>query len=423
MASPTAPDTATPRPADPGPTGGPPQESDGIEAGEAPAFDPIDVLEDPVGAFHSFAAPVVANWQSYAVGLGILVLAVGIGLMLSWLISRGLRALVVRAGDRRIGRVVDRLRGPIRPVGPWIMLLVVLPSLQSLAPALVGFARHLVSLFLIASIAWTLLVAMREVERFMLNKHRVDVDDNLVARRMHTQLRFITRTLAVIIVVLGASAALMTFDGVRQVGTSLLASAGVAGLVIGLAARPAVENIISGLQISLAQPIRIDDVVVIDGEWGRVEEITATYVVVRIWDERRQIVPFSRIIGESFTNWTRSSSQILGWAMIYTDYTAPVDELRRVLRETCEKSPHWDKRVCGLQVTDATEHTMAIRALVSARDAGKAWDLRCEVREALIVFLQREHPESLPKTRVRIEGGTPSNLRDGFAPAGAEGVP
>jgi len=367
------------------------------------AFDAAELFEDPVGAIQALTAPLAENWQAYTLGLAVLILTVAAGLALSWLIGRGLRAIATRAADRRIGRVVERLRGPIRPVGPWILLLIVLPSLQTISPALVAFARHLVALFLIASIAWTLLVAMREIERFMLNKHRVDVADNLVARRMHTQLRFITRTLAVIVIVLAASTALMTFDGVRQIGTSLLASAGVAGLVIGLAAKPAVENIISGLQISLAQPIRIDDVVVIDGEWGRIEEITATYVVVRIWDERRQIVPFSRIIGQSFTNWTRSSSQILGWAMIHTDYTAPIEDLRRVLRETCEKSPHWDKRVCGLQVTDATEHTMALRALVSAQDAGKAWDLRCEVREALIIYLQREHPHCLPKARVQLE--------------------
>ena len=169
-----------------------------------------------------------------------------------------------------------------------------------------------------------------------------------------------------------------------------------------MAARPALSNWIAGIQIALTQPIRLDDVVVVEGEWGRIHEITTTYVVVRIWDQRRLIVPFSHILSKPFQNWTRKSSEIMGTVFLHTDYTVPVEKVRDELKKITEASDKWDGRVCGLQVTDSKAETLELRALVSAEDASKAWDLRCEVREKLVEFLQREYPQCLPRTRAEL---------------------
>jgi small-conductance mechanosensitive channel len=204
----------------------------------------------------------------------------------------------------------------------------------------------------------------------------------------------------VLVMIAGVSMALMTFPGARQVGASLLASAGVLGIVGGLAARPVFSNLIAGLQLALAQPIRIDDVLIVNGEWGRVEEITGTYVVLKIWDERRLIVPLQWFIENPFENWTHTSSQILGTVFLYLDFATPVAPLRAELKRLVEGAPEWDGRVCGLHVTDASERAMQIRILVSAGSAGKAFDLRCKVRESMLAFVAREYPDCLPRIRM-----------------------
>jgi small-conductance mechanosensitive channel len=220
---------------------------------------------------------------------------------------------------------------------------------------------------------------------------------------MHTQVNVISRVLVVLVAIIGIGLALMTFPRVRELGASLLASAGIAGIIVGFAARPVLENIIAGVQLALTQPINIDDVVIVDGEWGRIEEITTTYVVVRIWDDRRLICPFTKFISESFQNWTRRTADILGAVIIHADYTVPVEDVRQELNRIVQDHEKWDQRVCVLQVTDATENTIQLRALVSASSASRAWDLRVDVREKLIAYLQREHPNSLPRTRVAID--------------------
>jgi small-conductance mechanosensitive channel len=201
------------------------------------------------------------------------------------------------------------------------------------------------------------------------------------------------------VLVAGMSFALMTFPGARQLGASLLASAGVAGLVAGIAARPVFGNLIAGLQIALSQPFRIDDVLIVEGEWGRVEEITGTYVVLRLWDERRLIIPLQWFVEKPFQNWTRTSAQILGSVFLWVDYTLPLEPLRREAQRLCEASPDWDHRLCTLQVTEATERGMQLRVLVSSESSGQNWDLRCTLREALLDFIQREHPQALPRVR------------------------
>jgi small-conductance mechanosensitive channel len=208
----------------------------------------------------------------------------------------------------------------------------------------------------------------------------------------------------------------MTFPGLRQIGASLLASAGVVGVVAGIAARPVFGNLIAGLQIALTQPIRLDDVVIIEGEWGRIEEITATYVVVKIWDERRLVVPLQWIIQNPFQNWTRTGSQLLGTVMLWMDYSVPLAPLRAELQRVCEEAPEWDGRVAMMQVTEANERAVQLRALVSAADASKTWDLRCRVREALIDFLQRERPEALPRVRAQMDQGAEHDASRSPAP-------
>lgn len=264
-------------------------------------------------------------------------------------------------------------------------------------------ARHLLSVLLIASITWLIVAAINSFDDVILSWHDVSATDNRHARRVHTQTRVLSRTATIIVGMLGIAAIIMTFPNVRQIGTSIFASAGVAGLVIGLAAQPTVASIIAGLQIALTQTLNIDDVVIVQGEWGRIEEINSSYVVVRIWDQRRLVVPIRWFIDNPFENWTRTTSELLGTIFVYADHTLPAQELREELKRICESCEEWDGRVCVLQVTDTTERTVQFRALVSARDSPTLWDLRVRVREKLIEYLQQEHPGSLPRVRASLD--------------------
>ena len=278
---------------------------------------------------------------------------------------------------------------------------LVLPA-TPLTEETLGSLRHVVSLAIIASVAWLMMRATAVVDDVIASRYRIDVSDNLLARRVHTQVRVLSRTVAIVVALVAFSTMLMTFPKIRQFGASLLASAGIAGLVVGLAARQTISNLIAGVQLAMTLPIRLEDVVIVEGEWGWIEEITSTYVVVRIWDQRRLIVPLQYFIEHPFENWTRSTADILGTVFIHADYTVPVDAVREELQRLVKLSDKWDGRVCGLQVTGTTERTVELRALVSAADSPKAWDLRCEVREGLIRFMQREHPGCLPRIRAEI---------------------
>jgi len=236
----------------------------------------------------------------------------------------------------------------------------------------------------------------------VVHRSPISAADNLRARSVRTQVQVLARVAMFIVGVLGVGSVLMTFPNIRQVGASLLASAGVAGIVAGLAARPVLGNLIAGLQIALTQPIRIDDVLIVENEWGRVEEITETYVVIRIWDDRRLIVPLEYFIQNPFQNWTRSTSELTGSVVFWVDYRMPIEPLREKLQQIAEAAAEWDRRVCVLQVTDVSERAMQLRVLVSAGDSGRTWDLRCKVREQLIAYMQAEFPAMLPQTRATI---------------------
>jgi small-conductance mechanosensitive channel len=317
-------------------------------------------------------------------------------------------ALARRASQfSMVARVlVDYVRQPARLLLAALALQVVLQlafeSVTGPPPAYHTAVLHAVALLLIAAVTWVSVGAVSGAKEAIVRLHPVDVADNLEARRVQTQTRVVARMVVFLLVLLGTASALMIFPAMRQVGTSLLASAGVVALAAGIAARPVLGNLIAGLQIALTQPIRLDDVVIIEGEWARVEEITSTYVVVKIWDERRLIVPLQWIIENPFQNWTRKTAQILGTVFLWVDYSVPLAPLRAELKRVCEEAPEWDGRVAIVQVVETSERAIQLRALVSSPDASKAWDLRCRVREALITFLLREYPEALPRVRAEI---------------------
>jgi len=302
---------------------------------------------------------------------------------------------------------LEHWRGPLHLLLPALMLRAGLPWL-ALSEQVQPIVEHLLVLWIIAAVGWLARRTVTMAREMIMLRYPVDVEDNLQARRVQTQFRVIERVLVAVIVLLAISAMLMTFDQVRQFGVSLLASAGVAGVVLGFAAQKSLGTLLAGIQIAFSQPIRLDDVVVVEGEWGRVEEITLTYVVLKIWDERRLIVPITYFIDNAFQNWTHSSAQILGTVFLYTDYSVPVEDLRRELKRILDQSPLFDGRAWGLQVTDSTDRSVELRALMSAEDASRSWDLRCHVREEMIRYLQESQPESLPRVRLAPEGPAPA---------------
>lgn len=259
--------------------------------------------------------------------------------------------------------------------------------------------RHVLVALFVLLVGWIVLDATNiAIERY-LARLRLDTSDNLMARKAVTQMRVLGQVLDVLIGVLTVGFALMTFDSVREFGISLFASAGLAGIAAGFAARPLLSNLIAGIQLAITQPIRIEDAVVIANEWGWVEEFTATYVVIRLWDLRRMIVPLSYFFENPFANWTRSGSTLIGSVLLYLDYSVPVDRLRAKAIELTKASKNWDGNVVALQVTDAKEQTIEVRIIASAANSSKAFDLRCELREKLIAYIQREFPDSLPRLR------------------------
>ena len=247
------------------------------------------------------------------------------------------------------------------------------------------------------------------LEDLVRSRYDISDKDNLRARRIYTQFRIIKKILIVAIVLVALSIILMSFEQFRRLGTGILASAGLAGIIAGMAARPALSNLLAGIQIALTEPIALDDVVIVENEWGWIEEITLTYVVVRIWDLRRLIVPISYFLEKPFQNWTRKTADLIGSVSLYVDYSVPVEEVRKELQRVLKGSAYWKGSVSGLQVVDSTEKTMQIRAVMDAANSSDAWNLRCEVREKLIDFVRRNYPDALPVTRAEFrkkgEGG------------------
>lgn len=344
------------------------------------------------------------DWlPTWAQGLALLALAAAAALLAhAAVVFLTRRAL--RTGDVFWRTLVARTRRPTRLAAVLLALGFALP-LAPLAEAPAAWLGQGLHMGVIIALGWIVLTALDIGAALHLRKYRIDVEDNLVARKHLTQVRILRRAAATLIVVFTIAFALMTVSGFRQWGVSLLAAGGAAGIIVGLALQPLLTNLIAGVQIALTQPIRIDDAVIVEGEWGQIEEITATYVVVRIWDLRRMILPLTWFIQNPFQNWTRETAKLIGTVFFYVDYAAPVASMRDRLEEIVRASPHWDGDVVALQVTDVRERTMEVRCLASARNGGKAFDLRCEIREKMLAWLQAEHPGALP--RERFEASSP----------------
>jgi small-conductance mechanosensitive channel len=339
----------------------------------------------------------LSSATDWALAAAILVSAAIVALLLHaallWLARRFM-------GERQtfLRTVLAATMGPTRLGLLLIALAIALPT-TPLAGETADILARLLGLVTICLIGWVALTALHVGADLYLRRFRLDLADNLLARKHVTQVRVFERVLEVVIVLVTIGFALMTFDAVRQYGVTLFASAGVAGIIAGLAARPLLCNFFAGVQLAVAQPIRIDDAVIVENESGNIEEITFSYVVVKLWDLRRMVVPLSYFIEKPFQNWTRTGGELIGTVFLYVDHTAPVETIRRKLTEIVGQSNLWNGKVASLQVSDCKETTIELRALVSADNASTLWDLRCDVREKLIDFLQREYPTALPRRR------------------------
>ena len=347
--------------------------------------DMIDRLPDPV------------------LGLGTIAAAILVGILVKYIIFRLLRIYNRSDNPILVRSLTEHLS---RPFGFFIPLLFVSLSVQALPynEEQIYVIWRVIEILDIIVFSW-IMVQLTEVGADMIrHQYAIDKTDNIRERKLFTQLAFVKKLAVTIIIFMAAAFILLSFEAVRKLGTGLLTSAGVAGIVIGLAAQRSIANLLAGMQLAFTQPIRLDDVLVVEGEFGRVEEITLTYVVLRLWDNRRLILPLNYFIEKPFQNWTRTGSDILATVYLYTDYTVPVDAVRKELERILAGTQLWDKRVSGLQVTDSKERTLELRALMSAQSSSLAWDLRCLVREKLILFIQQNYPGALPKTRSEFVG-------------------
>ncbi len=327
----------------------------------------------------------------------VIVFANGLHYLIFWLLRRkGSEA------QQRGLRLRQYLEAPSRATFIAISVRIALPFVPMISPRILDQIDQFVEILLVIFLGWLAIGAVYVAQALLLRRYDITVADNLRARRLHTQIQMLRRLLIGAVIVVDAAGILWSMHnpGLWKYGTGLLASAGLASLALAAAAKSTVSNLLAGIQIALSEPIRIDDVVVISGEWGRIAEITSTYVVVNIWDQRTLIVPLSFFIEQPFTNWTRTGSDILGTAFLYLDYSVPVEPLRAELQRIATDSPLWDRRVCGLQVTNLSENTMEIRCLISSSDSGKSFDLRCLVREKLITFVRENYPHAFPTMRV-----------------------
>lgn len=332
----------------------------------------------------------------------------------SWifLIAIALGAIIQRAVYKILSRLtadkglfwrsaVSRTSGPSR-LAIFALALIVAASVAPLTATQAGLVQHVLVIVVILLLAWMVHSALHIWTILYLRRFKLDAEDNLLARKHATQTKILKRVGNTVIAFVAIAWAMMTFEPVRQYGVSLLASAGAAGLVVGLALQPILKNLFAGIQLAITQPIRVDDALLVEGEWGKVEEITSTYVVLKIWDWRRLILPLSYFMEKPFQNWTRETASLIGSVTIYLDFTIPVDAVRAEVEKVVAASRLWDRQVVNVAVVDFRERVMEVRILASANDSGKTFDLRCEIREKLIGFIQENYPSALPRTRAEI---------------------
>ena len=349
--------------------------------------------------------------QAWLISVLVVTIAIGLAVLAHWAVFAAFGRLTKRTSSIIDNSFVHNGKRPARFVFAILALLLVLPGL-GIGDDIKASAQRVLTLALTAAVGWLAFSLTRIINDVVAARYDLSAADNLTAREVHTRVQLLQRIFAATILILTICLILMAIPGIRQIGITIFASAGIIGIVAGLAARPALSNLIAGVQLALTQPIRIDDVVIVEGEWGWIEEIRMTFVVVRVWDLRRLIVPLSYFIETPFQNWTRKTADILGTVFFYTDYTVSVQRVREELHRILKGSDLWDGEIWGLQVTNTTEQTLELRALMGAHNSGDAWNLRCHVREKLIEFLQKEYPEALPRLRAELVSNTPGSSPD-----------
>jgi small-conductance mechanosensitive channel len=329
----------------------------------------------------------------------IIILTAAIGLVVSFILIKVLKVTAVKKDWSVVKAVSQNLTNVLYFFIPLVFVTGITKT-YALSHPNYEWTHAISKVLLIAVTTWLMTRVVVIIEKILIEKLDFDTEDNNYARRMFTKIKFIKRIIIILIVLIGVSTLLLSFDSVRQYGVGILTSAGIFSVIIGFAAQKSLANLLAGIQIAFTQPIKIDDVVIVEGEWGRIEEINLTYVVVNIWDLRRLVLPITYFIEKPFQNWTRNESNLIGTAFFHLNYNAPVQKLRDKLEEILTESPLWDRRSWALQVTDTKEQIMIVRAIMSARSSSQAFDLRCIVREKLIEYIVTELPEALPSFRI-----------------------
>lgn len=351
-----------------------------------------------------FAQPIAPSLKNLILGFG----AIVVGLILKYLITVLFKFFARFWASFQIRSILRHLSHPIGFLIPLLFLNIAIGFMLLDQPFKLHFRKFL-EICLTINFAVILVSAIKVVEDFVTYKFDFNKEDNLRERKIRTQLQFLRKILVATIIIVSGAIVLLSFESMRKIGAGLLTGVGIGGIIIGFAAQKSLSNLLAGFQIAFTQPIRIDDVVIVEGEWGKIEEITLTYVVVNIWDQRRLILPITYFIEKPFQNWTRVSSQLLGTVFLYLDYTVPIPPLRDELTRLLSENPLWDKRVNVVQVTDNKELNLEVRFLMSAKNSSQAFDLRCYVRENMIAFINNNYPDSLPKTRLEHKD-TPPNF-------------
>lgn len=376
----------------------------GTKPSESPLIDkPMSFGEDGPMSFSELLAALHRHGASVpdiVVAALVLMLAAGLALLAHHFAMRVVNRLV--APERAF---LKSLIGATNTLSRFALVIIAVAVVLPGVPLGVGaqeIVAHILFVALIVLLGWSATIAITLATDLYLWRSEVAGRSDAMARKHVTQVRVLRRVTATLVIVLTVAAALMTFDSVKQYGVSLIASAGAAGIIVGLALRPLLTNLFAGIQIAITQPIRIGDAVIVENEWGWIEEITGTYVVIKLWDWRRLVVPLSYFLERPFQNWTRQTTDLIGTVMLWVDYTVPVAPIRARLEQIVKETTLWDGQVVNLQVTDSNDRAVQLRALVSARTSPEAWDLRCEVREKLIEFLQHSYPGALPKQRAEL---------------------
>lgn len=331
------------------------------------------------------------------------IVLVALTLTLRLIVVRTLFPAIEKLSSWPTGLSLRKLFVPTVGIGIFMLTVRAALPLFGFTNSVQVSAYHVVDVLLIAAMTWVVLRTLTVIKLVAFSTVDINTPDNLEQRKQHTRILYLTRIGYIVIGTLGLCVALMRFEPIRAYGIGILTSAGLAGVILGFAAQKSLSNLIAGFLIAFSQPLRIDDVVIVENEWGRIEEITLIYVVVRLWDDRRLVVPVHYFLEKPFQNWTRTSSSITGSIFLYFDYSIPVDKLRTFFQEQLAKSPLWDGRVAVLQVTEAMESTVQIRGLMSARNSADAFDLRCDIRELVLSYVREQFPGALPKARVSLD--------------------